>query len=73
MVLVFIVLASLASLKFGLIFKILRPVLGFFVGLSVGAYLISLVSYDAVRLGSLVFGIIGAIATMTVSGFLEKI
>ena len=58
---VFILLASLTSLKFGLIFKVAKPIFGFLFGLCVGAYLISLFSYEGARIGAILFGIAGAV------------
>ncbi|MFN2153117.1 MAG: hypothetical protein ACK2T5_16045 [Anaerolineales bacterium] len=72
LVLFFIGLGSLASLRFGLFFKVAKPILGFLIGLSVGAYLTSLISYDAVPWGGILGGVLGIFAVLSLGSLSER-
>lgn len=73
LVLFFIGLASLASMKFGLIFKVAKPVFGFLIGMCVGAYLASLISLNAARWGRILGGMVGIFAASALGSLSEKI
>jgi hypothetical protein len=73
LVLVFIALASLTSLKFGLIFRVAKPIFGFLIGMCVGAYLVSLISYDFAWLGAILFGVLGIFAAFAMGSLSEKV
>lgn len=74
LVLVFIILATLFSLKFGIIFKIAKPVIGFLAGVSVGAYLLSFFADDTfMRVGSILAGIIGLVLSLFLTNTSSKV
>ena len=72
LVLFFVGLASLASMKFGLIFKVAKPVFGFLIGMCVGAYLVSLISLNAARFGALLGGVLGLFAASALDSLSGK-
>ena len=72
-ILVFIFLASLTSLKFGLIFKFLKPIMGFLLGACLGAYLFNFISFEAARIGAMIFGIGGIFVASMISNSLQRI
>jgi hypothetical protein len=63
LVMAFVILAALTSVKFGLLFRVAKPILMFLAGLSVGAYLTNLVNTDYVAFGAILGGIIFLVAT----------
>jgi hypothetical protein len=68
LVMFFVVLAALTSIKFGLLFRVAKPLLMFLVGMSVGAYLASLINIDSAWVGALFGGIAFVLAFMFFAG-----